>query len=218
MLKMLDLFKVLELGNKFKKHPDFHATRDTWFQEATDLLRPLFIAAGASIPAKVRISVTVPTKGRTLGCNYYGEFLEDGINQIFIEAGESDPVQVLATLVHELIHACLKSSDKHGKAFKRIAIPVGLLGPMRSTTSSPELATVLGAIVKIIGPYPHCPLEASTGRKKQTVRNLKFGCEPCGVGPYRGSKKSLVGMDPETGEETNLAPLCRVCREQMELA
>ena len=53
-------------------------------------------------------------------------------DQIFISPALGDPVDVLDTLVHELVHAVDNCEHKHGKEIKKIALSIGLEGPMRS--------------------------------------------------------------------------------------
>ena len=64
-------------------------------------------------------------------------------NQIFISPVLHDDVEVLDTLVHELVHAVDDCQHKHGKEFKAIALSLGLKGPMRSADAGPELRQTL---------------------------------------------------------------------------
>ena len=63
---------------------------------------------------------------------------EIDVNQIFVSPTLIDPVEVLDTLVHELVHDVGDSQNKHGKEFKKICIRMGLVGPMRSASAGPE--------------------------------------------------------------------------------
>ena len=83
---------------------------------------------------------------------------EDQVNQTFLSPGLSDPVLVLDTLMHELIHAVDDCQNKHGSAFKKMALKLGLKGPMRSAGTGPELLVKLEAIALSLGPYPHARL------------------------------------------------------------
>jgi hypothetical protein len=70
----------------------------------------------------------------------------------------SDAVLVLDTLMHELIHAVNDCQNKHGPAFKKMALTLGLKGPMRSAGTGPELLAKLEAIALSLGHYPHARL------------------------------------------------------------
>ena len=58
-------------------------------------------------------------------------------NQIFVSPALLDPVLVLDTLAHELVHAVDDCEHKHGKEFKKIALSLGMIGPMRSAGAGP---------------------------------------------------------------------------------
>ena len=53
-----------------------------------------------------------------------------GINQIFISPTLGDAYDVIDTLVHELVHALDDCQNKHGKEFKKIALKMGMKGPI----------------------------------------------------------------------------------------
>src|SRR5690606_34666335 len=96
--------------------------REQWLTEATERLRPLFTEAGLSVP-EIRVSVGWPSKGaasnknRTIGPCWYGECAEGGLPQVFISPVRSEPVDVLGTLVHEMLHAALPTDTGHKGAF-----------------------------------------------------------------------------------------------------
>src|SRR3546814_2355222 len=76
------------------------------------------------------------------------------------------------------------SSDLgHGKAFKRIALGLGLVGPMRATTPGEAFLAAVAPILDAVGPLPHARLDTdgeSTAPKKQKTRMLKCECATCG--------------------------------------
>ena len=73
--------------------------------------------------------------------------------QIFISPALGDPVDVLDTLVHELVHAVDNCEHKHGKEIKKIALSIGLEGPMRSASAGKALKAVLTELAQQIGPW-----------------------------------------------------------------
>ncbi len=101
------------------------------------------------------------------------------INQIFISPALSDPYAVLDTLVHELVHAVDDCQHKHGKEFKKIALSLGLKGPMRSAGAGPALQAQLQSLLPTLGAYPHASL--SVPMKKAVRRNRpRAQCKTCG--------------------------------------
>jgi hypothetical protein len=134
--------------------------REAWLHHGVEALTPIFRSAGHRLP-QVRVSCGFASTG--LRSNHIGQCWSrstapDGINQIFISPVLADPVQVLDTLVHELVHAVDDCEHHHGPAFKKIALSVGLKGPMRSASATPALLEKLGRIARQLGPYPHAEL------------------------------------------------------------
>lgn len=137
--------------------------REEWLTNVAVLLRPWFEHRGYEIPEKVRIGVGSMTKvKRTLGVCWNRKDPQ-GFKQIVITPFLDDPVEVAATLVHELIHALLPETEGHGKAFRAAATALGLEGRMTATVAGDALRTQLQHIVKRVGPYPHAAISLSEG-------------------------------------------------------
>src|SRR3546814_9943196 len=86
-------------------------------------------------------------------------------------------------LAHELVHAAVGIPAGHGKAFKRVALGLGLVGPMRATTPGEAFLAAIAPILESVGPLPHARLDTdgeSTAPKKQKARMLKCECATCG--------------------------------------
>jgi hypothetical protein len=154
--------------------------REAWLQQGVDALQPIFRSAGHLLPA-VRVSCGFASTG--LRSNHIGQCWSrstapDGINQIFISPMLADPVQVLDTLVHELVHAVDDCAHHHGPVFKKIALSVGLKGPMRSASATPGLLEKLDQIAKRLGPYPHAELLLPRRPRSPTARP-RARCPQC---------------------------------------
>jgi len=162
-----------------------HPTRETYLQAATTHLAPLFAAQGYPLPA-VRASVGIPAGGaggklKRIGQCWSNLASSDNTTEIFICPSQSDPVQVLAILLHELIHAAVGLECGHKGPFKRVALALGLEGKMTATTPGAQLAADLSALADTLGAYPHAALNtALSGRKKQGTRMIKLECVECG--------------------------------------
>jgi hypothetical protein len=81
--------------------------------------------------------------------------------------------------VHELVHAVDNCEHKHGKEFKKIALSVGLEGPMRSAGAGKALKEQLVKIADALGPYPHGKLKVHHVRKISAPRP-RARCKSCG--------------------------------------
>ena len=181
-------------------------SRENYLIEATDIMRKsLFKPKGYKVP-KVELSISWATRGnktakggvKTLGQCFNKVSHAGGINQIIITphydgSTIEGSLDILGTLVHELVHAVDNCVSGHGKAFKDCALSVGLLPPMRSTPESEELKEWLRKnIVDKLGLFPHKKVTLN-GTKKQTTRNIKVACNCCEFS-FRTSRKNLEMM------------------------
>lgn len=162
--------------------------REEWLDCAVDSLRPYFKSIDKTVP-KVRVSVGWPSTGglgvkkRTIGQCWFGAMAEDGIPQLFISPLLDDPIDpmgVLPTLLHELIHVVAGPDAKHGPKFAKLARQMGLEGKPTSTNAGKELIERLAETSKFLGAFPHSKLIPTAKNKVQGTRMLKCECAGCG--------------------------------------
>ena len=183
--------------------------RETWLQQAVIEMTPLFASHGYTIP-QIRVSCGFPSRSglanrnRRIGECWATECATDSRSQIFISPTLADTVSVLATLVHEVVHAVVGLKAKHGKAFKQCAVAVGLTGKMTSTTATDALKATFAKWG--LGDYPHAGLSSMT-RAKQSTRLVKCQCGECGY-VVRTTAKWLEQSGP---------PLCPCNNAPMEV-
>ena len=190
-------------------------TREEWLERMTSLLQPLFQGIGHPIPDVVRVSCGWPSHkalrsgkktSRTIGQCWSSHCAGDETRQIFISPCLTDAIEVSATLAHELIHAVLDCKHGHKGPFRKIAVALGLEGPMTATHAGAELKQRLNELVDSVGPYPHGGLDATLMEKKQSTRMLKVVCPDCGYTVRTTAKWLEVGV-----------PTC-ACGTEMEVA
>lgn len=155
--------------------------RETWLLAATDALKPLLAEVGHPLIEPVQVSCGFPSSGRR--SSHVGECWPrkkcvHGTNQIFISPTQHDAVEVLDTLLHELIHAVDDCEHKHGKAFKKIALKLGMVGPMRSAGAGEKLKGKLQVLVQSLGPYPHGALQIALAPRVSKPRP-RARCPQC---------------------------------------
>ena len=158
------------------------AIREDWLMRAVVHLEPIFQRGGYQVP-QVKVSIGFPStgaKGIHLGQCWGSKASEDGINQIFIAPNQSDPVEVLDTLTHELVHAVDDCKSGHGEGFKKIATDVGLKGPMRSACASEPLKQDLIRIAQALGHFPHARLLIARGASRAGIKRPGAKCAKCG--------------------------------------
>jgi hypothetical protein len=158
------------------------SNREAWLLAAVELLKPIFAAKRHIVPDNVQVSCGFASTG--IRSHHIGQCWSRGSstnerNQIFISPALGDPVQVLDTLVHELVHAVDNCEHKHGKEFKKIALSIGLEGPMRSAGAGKALKDQLVKIGDALGPYPHGQLKVHHVRKISAPRP-RARCKSCG--------------------------------------
>jgi len=203
-------------------------TREQWLGRAIEMMRPEFAAAGAPLPENLAVSCSWPSGNpRTvIGECWVAEASSRGYVEVFISPvlDQVAGIQgVLVTLRHELVHAAGRRG--HGKAFKTLAVELGLVGPMTATVASPELLDFINwTLLPQLGQYPHA---AITGRaeilvppnepgdkpiilrpddrpKKQSTRMLKAECPECGYTIRLTKKWADVGL-PSCPTDADLA-------------
>lgn len=158
--------------------------REAWLTKATAHLTKTTLKT-FDVP-EVRVSVGWPSRGatsqknRTIGQCWYGSATGDEIPQIFISPVLHEPVQILETLVHELLHAALPEGTKHGSPFAKAMAVVGLIGKPTATAAGEELRLNLAALADKLGDFDHAKINLGIQLPKQTTRLLKVECPQCG--------------------------------------
>ena len=180
--------------------------REEWLQKAVALAaKELFGPEGHKIP-EVRVSCGFPSKSALGARRKIGECWwpqKDKLHHIFISPTLEDPSDVLATLVHELVHVVAGKEAGHKAPFKKVALAVGLEGKMTATHAGEGLERVLKRWSRTLGKYPHSSLEGSTRLKKtEKCRQLKAECSGgCGY---------IIRVSRLWMEEAGL-PMCPTC-------
>ena len=158
-----------------------HPTRESWLQAAVTALRAMFAAKKFVVP-ECQVSCGFTSTGVRsghIGQCWSKKSAANEVNQIFISPTLSSAFEVIDTLTHELVHAVDDCQHKHGKEFKKIALKMGLKGPMRSAGAGPELKAKLNVLLEQLGPYPHGHLKVSM-QKAPRVNRPRARCAQCG--------------------------------------
>ena len=161
-------------------------SREDWLGRLVDALRPTFAELGNPLPERIRVSCGWPSrsalsgKAKRIGEAWSQRCSADGAHETFLSPVLADPMEVGATLVHELVHHAVGVQAGHKGPFRKLATAVGLVGKMTATTAGKELQARLHALTEQLGQYPHATLTGGDGRKKQSTRMLKVACPDCG--------------------------------------
>lgn len=145
-----------------------YKTREDWLLAAYQALAPRFAPHG-TLPQRIHVICSWPVSHSkvAVGECYPEEWTDNKSRYITISpALGKNPIEVLATLLHEMIHAL--GIMNHGKPFKKVALALGLEGKMRSTVAGEVLKKDLEKVAESLGIYPHQVLHRL---KKDKVSN-----------------------------------------------
>lgn len=134
-------------------------TREEWLLTATAKLRPLFKAKGFTLPEKIQVGCGWSRGGKreVIGQCFGTTWTSDGTIHIFVSPCRGDDIEVLAVLVHELVHAAVGVEEGHKGKFKKLARDIGLEGKLTATvvTEKSSLHPTLVELAAKLGKYPH---------------------------------------------------------------
>lgn len=176
--------------------------REQWLQAAVAALRPIFLGQHFTVP-ELYVSCGFPSKNalgkqkRSIGECWSGLCSADNKPQLFISPLLALPATeqgVLATLVHEMVHATIGTEAAHGPKFRAAMKKIGLTGKPTATVAGELLIVKLEEVAATLGEYPHSELKIIKERKKQTTRMHKAECPGCGYTVRLSKKWANVGV------------------------
>lgn len=138
--------------------------REDWLRRATTEMEKLLMKPKeiGPMPKKWGVSVGWPRGSKlAIGQCWTPKVSSGGVTEMFISPALSDPVEVLATLLHEMVHAVVGIEAKHGKLFSKPARALGLDGKITATYAGPELTKALKKLSRSLGKYPHSDMSPS---------------------------------------------------------
>ncbi len=145
-----------------------HKTRESWLVAAAEELdKTFFKANGHKMPRKWQVSCGFPRGvACAIGQCWSPDKSANKTTHMFVCPSISDAVEVLAILLHEMIHASVGTKEGHRGAFRKLAKQFGLAGKMTSTRAETgsALHKTLKAVARRLKRYPHAALSKTTKR------------------------------------------------------
>lgn len=192
-----------------KAKPIFE-TREQWLQAGVAILNAkVFRAADLNAPADAKVCCSWPGGGsrqKAIGECWPRGLSKAKVNEMFISPKIDSPVEALAVLSHEMVHAIDDCKNGHKAPFAKMARAIGLEGKMKATVPGEALTETLRGIAAELGAYPHQALNLN-GRKKQSTRLIKCACPECDYTVRVAQKWIDIGT-----------PICPVDEVPMEVA
>jgi hypothetical protein len=184
-------------------HPNEHPNREAWLADLVARLRLPFQQLGSPLPDRLRIGVGFPSGGAKLartGECWPATASEDGCTEIWIRPDLPDTGDLAAdmalALVSQLIQVAVGVQAGRGRAYRKVAVALGLNGSMRAPTPGPAFRAMLRPILEAAGPVPHARLDTASDAKTRDAetegtdhadddrprsnRHLKCSCANCG--------------------------------------
>ena len=159
-----------------------HRYRESWLDDAASTLTGPDMGLFPPLPPfrvtcgfPSRLALAVGAKRRIGEC-WAGINAADGVAQVHVSPVLADPPDVLATLVHELLHVECGTKAGHKGPFVKAMRRVGLEGKPTATVAGAALQERLYALAAKLGPYPHAALLPSADRKRQKGRLRLWEC------------------------------------------
>jgi len=172
--------------------------REQWLNAAADKINTVVFAPHDVKAVNFRESTGFPAGARpfssedgsiggAIGQCWNSSTSAGNMTEMFISPVLSDAISeddnnngVLETLVHEMDHCIVGTECAHKGPFKRLALKIGLEGPMKSTHAGPVLNNQLRAIAAELGKYPHEVLTPAIEKKgTKGSRLIKVVCPEC---------------------------------------
>ena len=188
--------------------------RELWLTRLAKELERLFKTAGAPKLPAYRVTCGWPSrkaltrKNKTIGQCFDKSCSKDKTTELIISMYIDKPLDAAAILAHEMIHASVGTKQGHGKAFRDVAIAIGLTGKMTSTVAGPEFIKWVKPVLKKLGKYPHATVDAAAATKKQGTRMIKVACPNH---PEYSVRMTRTWLDADMFG----APICPSCHATM---
>ncbi len=150
-----------------------YKTREEWLSEAVRQLIPVVESHATKFPEQWAISCGFPKRGfknnPSIGECWDPSVSPEGVTNMFISPILSDPLGIVATTLHEMVHAAVGLKAKHSGEFRRVARALGLKGKLTATfaeAGTPLYQQLYEIITNVLGQYPGKPMAPRPAEKK----------------------------------------------------
>ena len=147
-----------------------HQTREAWLTQAVKNLTVLLEEQKVQLPKNWAISIGFPKgSAKAIGQCWDPSNTDDETSHMFISPVLSDPIEILATTLHEMIHAAVGLKCGHTGEFRRVARGVGLKGKLTATFAEEgtKLYSTLELCNSSLGQYPGKAIKLKQKPKKK---------------------------------------------------
>ena len=153
--------------------------RESWLKRVVEIVeQDILNEHQASMPEKWEISCGFAGNAKAIGVAFSNTACKDGETyQIFISPilGNNDKVNLMQTILHEMLHCVATIEVGHKGEFKRLARAIGLEGRLTHTyvsDTNPLAELLLKCYNKVGVEYPHKEIIPEVKEKKERVKNF----------------------------------------------
>lgn len=197
---------VEEIAARFDAPP---RDAEEWYRRAVEFYRADLEAAAKKEIPPFHISSGFTVAGgrdtKVAGQCFPEAASADGLHHIFLNPRYVEPIDLINTVIHEVIHATVGNDHGHGAGFSRVAARCGMVKPWKATRWGDIGRAKAEAVCAALGKFPRAAFVAK-GIKKQPSRLLKAICPECGYVVRLSKVWAEMGL-----------PFCGVCSEDGEL-
>lgn len=148
-----------------------YTTREDYLRAAVVVMTGWLKEHEAIVPDRVQALVGWPKGGKAevIGqCFSPTNSVDEKTHYLFISPRLGDHIEVLATLLHELVHAAVGIKEGHKGHFRRVCKALGFAGKMTHTyaEAGSELHARLTKLSEELGDYPHTAMRPSPKKDK----------------------------------------------------
>lgn len=154
-----------------------YPTREQWLTAAKQLLEQRYFTKPSRRLPPVAVSCGIPAGSiRAIGQCWDQSASSEKVTEIFICPSITDPMDVMGTLLHELVHASVGVKEKHGTRFVKLAREVGLReGSPKCCGPDEACKQELTPLLQQLGTYPHSKLnKVKTKKVKPPKKRIKY--------------------------------------------
>lgn len=186
---------------------EFDGSREEWGEAVIEAAIPYLTSLGIEPPGDRNIRIAIaPLRGNLLGlCYSSGKSLDGNTNLITLSSDQGEPLELVHTCIHELLHAWDDCNSGHRGRWKRWADTVGIAAQGHDRT--PLAEDIVQSVLEMVG-LPTRHVQTQSRKSKRKPAQIKAVCPEC---------QDHVHMPTSIAERGDFQLTCVQCQEHLVL-